>query len=210
MNSNEEMILCSSVNELPRLWLPESGSVAVSESDLWRELNRSIPAWLPRSQAETDPRYKQWIPYSLIRASDGRFGTYARRGRESRLSERWSLGVGGHVNPCDWPSTATNSGSGWRDALWNGLRRELAEEFPTAAEGTTQFLGIVHESTSEVGRVHIGAVFLHLPRTTSGEPGPELTNFQWLALDLIGTPQWPGEQLELWSRLAIQLLPRQS
>ncbi len=70
----------------------------------------------PRARMEADPRFKQVIPYLILR--DGPRWFLMRRtraGGDARLHDRWSIGVGGHVNPGDG------------DVL-GGLRREWAEE----------------------------------------------------------------------------------
>jgi len=171
-------------------------------------LARVEPLWLPRPAAETDPGHKQWIPYALIRNPRGEFAAYPRQGVEARLHGLWSVGIGGHVNPVDHSSPAPDRRALWREALWTGLRRELAEEFPAATAGATRFLGLIHESRTEVGRVHLGAVFLHEVNAIPDEPGPELAGLQWLPRAALGHGGWPLDRFELWSRLALQLLER--
>ena len=56
----------------------------------------------PRAEAETDPSWKQLIPYLVLR--DGERIFLMRRtkaGGDERLHDRYTIGVGGHVNPED-------------------------------------------------------------------------------------------------------------
>jgi predicted NUDIX family phosphoesterase len=202
----EEHVLCSAAASLPRIWLPETGAIRLSEEELLAALASMQPAWLLRSAAESNPEFKQWIPYVLLRNERGELAAYPRGGGEKRLHGLWSLGIGGHINSKDAESTPMGS-EGWGQTLWNGLRRELAEEYPGAACGETQFIGLIHESQTAVGRVHIGAAFLHQVSGASFEFGNELAGLHWLPRAEIGAGEWPLERFELWSRLALDLLP---
>lgn len=203
---SQELVLCSAVAELPPAWLPQADAIALSESALHQHLASIPPRWLPRSQAEQDPTYKQWIPYLLLLNSKNQIAAYTRQGNETRLQGHWSLGLGGHINPCDAAPAAQNFS--WPQTFRRGLQRELREEYPTAAPGRTTFLGIVHESLTPVGHVHLGVVYLHQIQHPPGTPGPELHQLQWLTLETIGRhPDWPRQKFELWSQLALKLLP---
>lgn len=201
-----EHILCARTADLPPAWLPEAGAVPLAEQALLDTLATLEPLWLPRPAAEHDPGFKQWIPYVLVQNARAELAAYPRQGTEARLHGLWSVGIGGHINPEDHVRDITDPRTLWRDALWTGLRRELAEEFPAAAEGATRFLGLIHESRTEVGRVHLGVVFLHEVHAVTAAPGPELAGLQWLPRTTLGHGDWPLERFELWSRLALQLL----
>lgn len=58
--------------------------------------------FLERPQAEEDPTHRQIIPYAVVRHR-GRFFLMRRTkgGGEARLHDRYTLGVGGHINPQD-------------------------------------------------------------------------------------------------------------
>ena len=57
-----------------------------------------------REQAETDPSYKQLIPY-VIMSYGGKFLNYVRgkRAGETRVIGNRSIGIGGHINQIDEP-----------------------------------------------------------------------------------------------------------
>lgn len=204
-----ERILCSRAADLPRAWLPEAGAVPLDEAALLDALASITPHWPARSAAENEPAFKQWIPYVLLQDPHGQFAAYPRRGTEARLHGLWSIGLGGHINPQDHTAASADHDLRrfWQHTIWSGLRRELHEEFPAAACGATRFLGLIHESRTAVGRVHLGAVFLHSVSAPAAAPGPELTGLQWLPRANLGHGDWPLERFELWSRLALQLLP---
>lgn len=102
----------------------------------------------PREAMEVDPRYKQLIPYLVLR--DGEQTFLMRRtaaGGDARLHDRWSIGVGGHLNPGDAD-------------LMGGLRREWREELVADWEPVFEPVALLNDDTTDVGAVHLGVVFL--------------------------------------------------
>jgi predicted NUDIX family phosphoesterase len=101
-----------------------------------------------RAEMETDRSWKQVIPYLILR--DGPRYFLMRRtqaGADARLHDRWSIGVGGHLNPGDGD-------------LAGGLRREWREEVAADFEPAFSLIGLLNDDTTEVGSVHVGAVYL--------------------------------------------------
>lgn len=118
----------------------------------------------PRAEVETDETVRQVIPYLLLRSADGAYFAYRRlpTGGEARLFDRYSLGVGGHINDervhtglhYDHRVLAPN-------LIAEGLQRELAEELelPDAPElGRLAIHGFLALDESPVDRVHVGLV----------------------------------------------------
>lgn len=102
----------------------------------------------PRPAAEVDRALKQVIPYLVLR--DGERWFLMRRtqaGGDARLHDRWSIGVGGHLNPGDGD-------------LAGGLRREWREELRADFEPEFRLIGLLNDDTTEVGSVHVGAVYV--------------------------------------------------
>lgn len=200
----DEMVLCCRRNELPSGWLPAEGFLQIEERAFYDCLRNITPLWHPRAIAESDPRLKQWIPYTLVQRADGSIASYRRKGSEARLHGFLSVGIGGHINPTDADRSAAGVGI-WSSSLRNGLKRELLEEFPGAADGYSRFLGLINEDLSEVGRVHIGAVFLHPCANQNPIGGEELGDLKWVSS--AENHQSPNLcEYETWSRLALGLL----
>jgi predicted NUDIX family phosphoesterase len=104
-------------------------------------------AYRPRSLVEPDPDLKQLIPYVVVRSVDRWFlMKRTRAGGDARLHDRYSIGVGGHVNPGD-------------DGVLGGLRREWEEELVAPAVPEFHLVGLLNDDTTEVGSVHLGVVF---------------------------------------------------
>jgi predicted NUDIX family phosphoesterase len=102
----------------------------------------------PRSAMEQDPSFKQIIPYLVLR--DGlRYFLMQRTnaGGDPRLHGRYSIGVGGHLNPGD-------------GGLLGGLRREWNEELVAGFVPSFRLVALLNDDTTPVGAVHLGAVYL--------------------------------------------------
>jgi predicted NUDIX family phosphoesterase len=102
----------------------------------------------PRAAMERDASYKQIIPY-LVLLDGPRWFLMQRTaaGGDERLHHRYSIGVGGHLNPGD-------------GGLLGGLRREWAEELDAAFVPAFDLVALLNDDTTDVGSVHLGAVYI--------------------------------------------------
>jgi predicted NUDIX family phosphoesterase len=108
---------------------------------------RQYGEFRPRAEAEVDPSWKQIIPYLLLRDGERIFlMRRTRAGGDERLHDRYTIGIGGHVNPDD------------ADVI-GGLRREWAEEVESDFEPEFGALGVLNDDDNAVGAVHMGLVF---------------------------------------------------
>jgi predicted NUDIX family phosphoesterase len=146
----------------------------------------------PRGKVENDPSLKQIIPYLLLR--DGERIFLMKRtsaGGDERLHERYSIGVGGHVNPGD------------ADVL-GGLNREWREEI--AADFVPEFepLGLLNDDSNPVGAVHLGLVYA---ADAAGRPvairETHKLSGEFVAMDAVAQVQ---DRLETWSALLFDFL----
>ncbi len=146
----------------------------------------------PRPAMEADPRYKQIIPYLILR--DGPRWFLMRRtraGTDARLHDLWTIGIGGHLNPEDVD-------------LDGGLAREWREEVVAAFLPERRFIGLLNDDTTDVGRVHLGAVFVG---DAAGRP-VTVRETHKLTGGFVDTTDVRAvrDRLETWSRLAFDLL----
>jgi len=109
--------------------------------------------YVERRRAECEPSWKQIIPYSVV-VRDARvlLMKRLRKGSEGRLFDKLSIGVGGHVNPCDQPSQADLL------PLDACTRRELDEELLIEGNYSITGAGILNDDANPVGAVHLGLV----------------------------------------------------
>jgi predicted NUDIX family phosphoesterase len=114
-----------------------------------RQAVASHGQWMDRDLAEHDPRYKQLIPYVVVRDGARLFlMDRTAAGGDPRLHHRATIGVGGHINPVD-------DGA---DPLASGLRREWDEELDAAWEPAFEAVGLLNDDRNPVGSVHLGLV----------------------------------------------------
>jgi predicted NUDIX family phosphoesterase len=116
----------------------------------------------PRPEAEDDPELKQIIPYGVVVHGDAVFLLRrSRRGAESRLHERYSLGVGGHINPPDVEGVCDGGGFAerGRTIVDRAFRREVIEELALGGSFSILVAGVLNDDSEPVGRVHFGIVY---------------------------------------------------
>ena len=108
--------------------------------------------FMDRNMAEKAYSYKQIIPYILIRHNNNYL--LLRRTKmqnEVRLHDKLSLGIGGHINILSKNAP---------DLLMHGLKRELNEEIKVNSPYQINFIGIINDETSDVGKVHLGLLYI--------------------------------------------------
>jgi predicted NUDIX family phosphoesterase len=121
------------------------------EEYLPRLLDPKNLSYRPRAEVETDPSFKQIIPYVVLRYSGQIFHyTRGKRTTESRLQALRSIGVGGHISADD----ATLFDSPYREAMF----REVAEEVRLETDYTERCIGLINDDSTAVGQVHLGVV----------------------------------------------------
>jgi predicted NUDIX family phosphoesterase len=195
-----EQVLCIQRDRLPASWVKPKSIVPLGLPQFIETCTQSGFDFTNRQQAEQTPSLKQVIPYIILQNQGlDQTAVYNRQGSERRLHDLWSLGIGGHINPID----QENEQASFKDILMSGMERELDEELiKRPGCDPVRFAGIISEDITDVGRVHLGAVFQIITKTPELYlPGPELSQFQWAK-----TCELNQLNLELWSELALALI----
>lgn len=160
-----------------------------------RLLNPEQMSYRPRGEVETDPSFKQLIPYVVLRCDRELFHyTRGKSGTESRLRALRSIGLGGHISQEDGSTTA--------DPYRTGMLRELAEEVEIQSSWTEQPLGFIYDGRSAVGEVHLGIVHLlelQEPLVWAQEAAIDEAGFLPLS-DLLRH----REEFETWSQFVLE------
>lgn len=174
------------------------------------EIDRYLPAllarennfFMPRSQAETDPAFKQIIPYALLVAG-GRVLHYVRgkKAGEQRLVAKGSIGIGGHMNDGD-EGLFSLDGAAYEAAV----KREVAEELRIDTPYRQRPVALLNDDSNEVGRVHLGVVHVfHLETDAVRKGEAMITELAFLdRTELAGR----REHMETWSQLCLDSLDR--
>ena len=110
--------------------------------------------FMERRACETDSRFKQIIPYNIIAHEDRVLLLRRSAGQgEARLHHKFSIGVGGHINPVD-------AEEGRDKVLERGCLREISEEIRIDEPFEPRPVGVINDESNPVGSVHFGVVFL--------------------------------------------------
>jgi len=180
---------------VPRAALvPGEGWLGVRPGDLGEALD--IVArdgfFVRRADAEEDPALKQVIPYLVLRDGERWFlMRRTRAGADARLHDRWSIGVGGHLNPGDGD-------------VPGGLAREWAEELIADFEPDYSPVGLLNDDSTPVGAVHVGFVYV---ADAGGRPvSIRETDKLEGSFATTSSVRAVRDQMETWSRLAFDAL----
>ncbi|MEM4203706.1 MAG: hypothetical protein QXS54_06525 [Candidatus Methanomethylicaceae archaeon] len=194
----DEEVLVISRDLLPDL--PSRGLVLADETFLASLLPRA--KFMSRREAESNPSYKQLIPYAMLRFADKIF-RYRRSTwtREKRLHGLYSIGVGGHVVRADLPPSCEN----YVAVIERARDRELAEEFLVETLGHPTLVGLLNDESNEVGQVHLGIVYEYLlqnPNVKSREKRNHI-NCGFLSVEALASNI---QEYENWSQVLIERL----
>jgi predicted NUDIX family phosphoesterase len=156
-----------------------------------------------RGDAEEDSSYKQPIPYALIKRGNEIFVYERLKGAgETRLHNKLSLGVGGHMNDIEDAKNFT-------ELMLENLYRELEEELiiSTTIEPELKVIGLINDDSDEVGQVHLGILVVlevHKDTLVSVRETEELAG-KFISLDKLKVPE-VYERLENWSKIVVDIL----
>lgn len=153
-----------------------------------------------RGDAEENILFKQPIPYVIIKRDNYVF-IYKRlqAGGEVRLHNKFSIGVGGHMNPY---------GEDFKDCIMENTERELNEELNIPICNTEwKTIGFINDDSNDVGKVHIGILItMEIPSGTeiSVKETNQLSG-EWISIEELKKPEI-FSQLENWSKIASDIL----
>jgi predicted NUDIX family phosphoesterase len=199
MTKSEEMVLV-----VRRALLEELGMFQGLCFDVARYLpallSRTNNFFMPRSAAESDPSFKQIIPYVLL-VHEGKLLHYVRgkRAGEQRLAAKGSIGIGGHMNDADEGLFALDE-----EAYRVGVRREVNEELRVPPAVREEIVALLNDDSTEVGQVHLGVVHVyHLGSADVQKREAMITELEFL------TPAQLAQKraaMETWSQICLDAL----
>ncbi len=192
-----EQVYCVPAERLPS---PQPEALALTD-DLYQLLVRE-GQFLTRDDVEEDPTWRQIIPYAVIQC-EGQVLLVERlkAGSESRLHNKMSIGMGGHINPQDHLEDNQKTAPE-QDVLEAALVRELREELVIGGFAF-EAKALIHRSENAVEQVHTGLLYLvTVPEPVDVRETHKLAG-HFVPLAEVGTHV---ERLEGWSQAAYQFL----
>ncbi len=188
----------------PRALFEQLGIFQGFSADVKRYLPAILEAknnhFMPRAKAESDPSFKQVIPYVVI--TDGKNILHYVRGKkagEQRLVAKGSVGIGGHINDEDHTLFAFGM-----QAFQDAVKREVCEELSVAGEFNAVPVGLINDDSTEVGSVHFGVI--HVLRCQPGQVQKKeqvITQVEFLPIEELKAKR---DQMETWSQLCLDNL----
>jgi predicted NUDIX family phosphoesterase len=165
-------------------------------------LSRGSNFFIPRPEAETNPAYKQIIPYALI-AFEKTVLHYVRgkKAGEQRLVAKGSIGIGGHMNEAD-ESLFAMDGQAYRA----GVEREVNEEIKIDTPFEDRIVALLNDDSTDVGRVHLGIVHIFkLKEPNVQKREAMITGLAFLTKEELMARR---ESLETWSQICVDALDK--
>lgn len=164
--------------------------------DTYLEIINQKKEFLPRSLMETDPTYKQIIPYLVFKYQETCFLMQRQdNASEKRLQNKYSLGIGGHIRKEDLTE----------QSIFDWAQREFHEEVAYEGNLIVKPLGILNDDSNAVGQVHIGFVILLEGEHANISHKFELKSGELLTLDNM-KPYFT--QMEPWSQIVFEFLSK--
>ncbi len=143
---NEEVMVVETARLIP-LFRGRAFDLIRDDADAILQVIEAQHFFVARADAEVEPKWRQIIPYVVVMHGDDVFTLRRlRKQTEARLHDKVSIGIGGHINP--------------GHDLLAGLQKELDEEVAVEDRYELEFAGILNDESTEVSRVHLGAVYV--------------------------------------------------
>lgn len=170
------------------------GFLPISNFSEYEKIVRNNQKFLWRSAMEHDPTYKQIIPYLVFNYADKYFVMQRKStASEERLKNKYSLGIGGHIREEDLQGKSL--------ADWS--KREFEEEVNFTGNLVIEPQGIINDDSNDVGKVHVGFVFLLNGDSADISVKSELKSGELLSLEEM-KPLYAS--METWSQYVYNFL----
>lgn len=158
----------------------------------WRILTIIIQNtfFMLRNEAEGNPNITQIIPYCVLSHTDSKgterlFHAQRKSYADRELKGKWTIGIGGHINPEDQifnhlirkreKVANLNINKKLEQTLLNCAKRELSEELILDWRDVKkiEFLGLVMSTKDSVSKDHLGVVLIFEMTTQNVKVRPE-------------------------------------
>jgi len=164
----------------------------LDKANKYSDIFNSLGKFIPRYDAELNFNYRQIIPYCLIKCGDNYFITRRLEG-DARLTGKYSLGIGGHLEKIDGANN---------NYIISGMMRELNEEISIKSKiKSIDMIGMICSNNTEVDKVHLALVYVvEMDGLDVSVKETEILIGDWISTDEL--INFDGE-LESWSKIAI-------
>lgn len=146
-----------------------------------------------RHLAELDYSHKQIVSYIIFMHNQNIFlMERSNKSSEQKLKNKFSLGIGGHLNKNDLQ----------KDILYWGMR-EFEEEVNYIDTAQIEPIAIINDESNDVGKLHLGIVYIMQGNSNKINIKSELKSGQLISIHKCFDYY---DKLEPWSQLAIDFI----
>lgn len=209
MSKDNEMIMCVDKGRLFLLGMPTAELVVKATTA------PGIATLRRRGDVETDTILLQPIPYTVVIAPFGEDGEakvlmYKRssKGGETRLQDKYSIGIGGHINGIDVENyfASPTEDSPCSACMFRELFEELGVE-ELNCEAVMLSDKPIYDDSEAVSSVHIGLLYtVILADVPNINVEDALTSVEWVTIPDLAPGTERYEKLEGWSKYVAELL----
>lgn len=209
MSKDNEMIMCVDKGRLFLLGMPTAELVVKATTA------PGIATLCRRGDVETDTSLLQPIPYTVVIAPFGEDGEakvlmYKRssKGGETRLQDKYSIGIGGHINGIDVENyfASPTEDSPCSACMFRELFEELGVE-ELNCEAVMLSDKPIYDDSEAVSSVHIGLLYtVILEDVPNINVEDALTSVEWVTIPDLAPGTERYEKLEGWSKYVAELL----
>ncbi len=173
------------------------GFCSIDENDFINIILKEFEYQERNIELENNPDFKQIVPYVWIvnkKKKEAFFYKRSTGGDEGRLHNKYSGGVGGHIDK----ETEENT----ENPLVAAMMREMREEVQMTNYPTPKFIGFLNDDSSVVGKVHFGAVAI-AETSENVIPVMHMSQGEFFSIervdDLLKNPE---NDVENWTRIS--------
>lgn len=174
-----------------------NGFCPLTEHDFSELILKNFEYQTRNDALESNPDFQQIIPYVwLVNPKTKKAFLYKRskEGDEGRLHNKYSGGVGGHIDR-DTEETA-------QDPVTAAMMRELQEEVAMQTYPTPKFVGFLNDDLDPVGKVHFGVVAI-AETHENARPAMHMASGQFHSVEEIESIfRNPENTVESWTSLS--------
>jgi len=204
VNKLDKFVLC-----VPNAYIVEKQISGLFNSphmgeQLKKLLQHSV--FLCRGWMETETRFRQLIPYCVIRSPEG-FLVYQRKTGDDRLLSKHSLGIGGHIDIEKYSDYKFDKSSIFNTSLERELREEMGDKIDEVGFVVSEPKWFISLGDTEVDSVHLGIVFCVDISKPIKPVGDEIGWHEYKSIDEIDAMSRDDNiEFEKWSEVLIEHL----
>lgn len=182
------------------------GFLPIKEHDYVSIILKNFEYHSRGDELENNSDLQQIVPYVwIINPQTKKIFTYKRASdrnySEARLRNKWSCGIGGHIER----HTEKNSSN----PIVEAMMRELREEVLMSFYPIPKIIGYLNDDKTDVGKVHFGVVAIVETSEDAKKGDDEMIEYKFVSInELEKMFVNPETDIEDWTRLSLPFIKK--